>query len=284
MTALPGALRDVELETSRKRFGVGAVLPARRWEYAAAYRRETRDGQQRSAGTFFFNAAELIRPIDYTTDEIDLSASYTAPKLTARLAYHASLFKNGNEALRWDNPFSALVAGADVGELATAPDNQFHQLRASLGYQFTRATRASAEVALGRLTQDEDFLAPTTNPNLVVPALARSSLDGRVDSLIAQARLTSELSERLGITASYRYEDRDNETPRLTLPWVTTDLFVNAPRTSRPYSFKRDTAKVAADYRFAPRVKGSLGLDYDTFERSHQERADTDETTLWGGS
>lgn len=282
MTALPGALRDVELETSRKRIGLGAVLPARRWEYAAAYRHETREGRQRLAGSFFFNAAELIQPIDYTTDEIDLSASFTAPRLQARIAYHASLFKNGNESLTWANPFTPIVAGADAGQLAAAPDNQFHQLRAALGYQVTKATRASAELALGRLTQDEDFLSPTLNPNLVVPALPRSSLDGRVDTLIGQVKLVSELSERLGVSAAYRYEDRDNETQPLTLPWVTTDAFVNAPRTTRPYSFTRGTTKLAADYRFAPRVKGSVGLDHDTHERTLQEVAETRETTLWG--
>lgn len=281
MTALPGALRDVELETSRTRIGVGAVLPARRFEYAASYRHETKEGRSRLAGTFFFNAAELIAPIDYTTDEIDLSASYTAPKLKARLAYHASLFKNGHESLTWVNPFTPVFAGTDEGQLAAAPDNQFHQLSAALGYQFTPATRASAELALGRLTQDEDFLSPTLNPGLIVPALPRRSLDGQVETLIGQAKLVSELNERLGVSASYRYEDRDNETPQAAYPWVTTDAFVNPARTNRPYSFTRGTAKLAADYRFAPRVTGSLGLDYDTHERTLQEREETDETTLW---
>lgn len=284
MTALPEALREVDLETSRKRFGVGAVLPARRWEYAAAYRHEIKEGQIRTAGSFLIHAAELVAPVDYSTDELDFSASYTAPKFSARLAYHASLFKNGTESLTWANPYTPLVPGADAGQLAAAPDNQFHQLRASLGYQLSPATRAVAEVALGRLTQDEDFVSPTSNPSLagLLPPPPRTSLDGRVDTLLAHSRITSQASERLGVSASYRYEDRDNETPVNAYPWVTTDVFVNpVARTNRPYSFTRGTAKLGADYRFAPRVKGSAGVEYDAYERKLAEREDTEETTLW---
>jgi len=40
-----------------------------------------------------------------------------------------------------------------MGQLALAPDSQFHQIAASAGYQFTDKTRGSADIAWGRMTR-----------------------------------------------------------------------------------------------------------------------------------
>ena len=61
-------------------------------------------------------------------------------------------------SLTWSNPFIPVVPGSDTGQLALPPDNQFHQLVATLGYEITPTIRFSGDIAFGRMTQDDVFL------------------------------------------------------------------------------------------------------------------------------
>jgi MtrB/PioB family decaheme-associated outer membrane protein len=284
MTSLAGSLHEADLETQRKRLGVGVSLtPAREWEYALKFRHETKQGTQRIAGAVFFNSAQLVQPVDYVTDQLDASASYAGRKLQAKFAYYASTFKNSHNALTWQNPFTppGFAPDATTGQLALPPDNQFHQILASAGYQFSDRTSAMADIALGRMTQDETFLAATLNSSLS-QTLPRNSLDGRVDTTNANLKIVSAVTDRLRLNAAYTYNDRDNKTPQAAYTWVTTDSFVNTPRTNLPYSFTQDTIKLSADYRATAHLKTSVGFDHDRRERTYQEADKTRENTFWG--
>ena len=80
MSALPGNLDDVDLDTKRKRLSVGAsFISDSNWEYAVKVRHETKEGTMRVGGAFFFNSAQLVMPVDYVTDQVDVSASYRPP-------------------------------------------------------------------------------------------------------------------------------------------------------------------------------------------------------------
>jgi len=281
---LSSTLQPVDLDTKRKRFGVGASwTPLRAWDYSLKFRHENREGTINTAGAFFVNAAQLIAPMDYDTDQIDASASYTNDKLQAKFAYYGSFFRNSDSSLTWQNPFTLpAFPGAVAGQLALPPDNQFHQLSASLGYQFTNRTRGTADIAFGRMTQDDSFLAPTLNTTLAAPAVPGASLDGRVDTLNANLKLNSAVTDKLRLNAAYIYNDRDNRTPQAARSWVTTDMFLAAPRTNLPYSFTQDKLKLSADYKAAPRMKASVGYDYDSVKRTFQEIEKTHEGTTWG--
>jgi MtrB/PioB family decaheme-associated outer membrane protein len=281
---LAGTLQSVDLETKRKKLGIGASwTPPGAWKYAVSYRHQTRDGTKGTAGSFFVNAAQLVAPVDYETDQIDASASYTGAKLQAKIAYYGSTFRNSDASLTWQNPYTMLAfPGAVAGQLALPPDNQFHQLSASLGYQFTDRTRASADIAYGRMTQNDTFLAQTLNTTLAVPAMTRSSLDGRANVLNAKLELNSAVTDQLRLKAAYTRNDRDNRTQQAATAWVTTDMFLAAPRTNLPYSFTQDKLKLRADYKATPRTKASVGYDYDSIQRTFQEVDRTRENTFWG--
>jgi len=283
MTDLANSLQPVDLETKRKRLGLGVSLASvRDWEFAVNVRHETKEGTQRIAGTFFFNAAQLVQPVDYETNQVDVSASYLGSKWQARLAYYGSTFSNNNTSLTWDNPYTSTPGVDDRGQLALAPDNEFHQVLASAGYSFSDKTRASADIALGRMTQNQAFLAPTLNTGLVVPALPQSSLDGSVDTLNANLKVVSALTDKWRLNAAFIYDDRNNKTPQAAYPWVTTDQILNPARTNLPYSFTKSTAKLSADYRATARTRAAAGYDYETMERTYQEVAKTTENTIWG--
>ena len=287
MPSLAGALQQVDLGTERKRLGVGASwIPTTDWEYAFNFRRETRDGTKRTAGAFFVNSAQLVEPVDNITDQLDASASYTGTRLQAKLAYYGSRFSNNNRSLTWQDPYTP-VAGESAGQLALAPDNQFHQVQASMGYQLSDRTRASADIAWGRMTQNQNFLASTLTPPaaflpLVVPPLPGSSLDGRAATLDANLKLTSAVTQQLRLNAIYTYNDRDNQSPQASYPSVSTDMFLGIPRTNLPYSFTQDKLKLSADYRYSAQTRASVGFDHDRRKRILQEVDTTKEDTFWG--
>jgi len=287
MDALEASLREVDLETERKRFGIGGRLMqegknwGQRWEYKVSLRREDRDGARRTSGAFLFNSAQLVRPVDYETDEVDVSVAYNSRKFQAQLAYYGSFFYNDDKALVWDNPYTP-TNGGDSGQLALPPDNEFHQVMASAGYQFSDRTRATADIAVGRMEQDEDFLPATVNAALGPVPLPRASLDGEVDTLTANLRLSSALSDTLRLNASYSYNERDNDTPQADYTRVLTDSFVSATtRTNLPYSYTRDTFKLGADYRLPKGSRLRAGYEYDAYNRDFQEVDKTEENSLW---
>ena len=283
--SLPASLQAVDIGYKRKRLEAGGTLfSGENWTYSVSLRHDVRDGTQRTAGSFFSTTSHLVAPVDQVTDQLEVSASYASRLWQATLAYHGSVFRNGEPALTWANPFTPLVAGADRGQLALAPDNQFHQVVASAGYQVSSWIRASGELAIGRMTQDAGYLAATLNTTgLTVPALPALSLRGRADTLNGSVRITATPIEGLRLTASYARDERDNQTPSLSYPPVQTDMFLGpAPRANQIFSFSQDRFKLGAEYRGPGSLKTSVGVDQDNRERSSQDVATTRETTLWG--
>jgi len=277
---LAGTLQQVDLGTERKRLGVGGAWTAvRDWEYAVNFRHETKDGTRRTSGAFFVNSAQLVEPVDYVTDQVDASASYSGSRFQAKLAYYGSTFRNGNDSLTWQNPFTFLPAfpGAGAGQLALPPDNQFHQVLASAGYQISDRTRASADIAFGRMTQNDSFLPYGT----AVPGPG-GSLNGRVATLDANLKLTSAVTNKLRLNAVYAHNDRDNQTPQALYAMVSTDMFPGAPRTNLPYSFTLDKLKLSADYRVSASTKTFVGIDSESRKRTFQEVDKSHEDTIWG--
>ena len=281
---LAGTLQPVDLETKRQELGAGASwTPVRAWMYAVDFSHRTRDGTKGAAGTYFVNASQLVAPVDDVTDQVNASATYTGAKLQARFAYGGSWFRNNDASLTWQNPFTVpAFPGAVAGQLALPADNEFHQVSASAGYQFTDRTRATAEIAYGRMEQDDTFLAPTLDTTLAAPPLPRLSLDGRVNVFNGNVQLHTAITDRLRLKAVYSRSERDNDTPQAEYAWVTTDMFLATPRTNLPYSFTQDRVKLRADYQAPAHIKASLGLDHDSDTRTFQEAHRTREDTIWG--
>ena len=226
----------------------------------------------------------MVQPVDYVTDDVDVSVSYNAKKWQANLAYYGSIFSNNNTQLSWLNAYTPIVADADSAQLALPPDNLFHQFVLSAGYQLGDSSHLSGDIAVGRMEQNESFLAATQNGSILatLPSLPADSANAEVNTLDAKIKYMSMLTDKLRLNASYAYNDRDNKTPQLSYDWVTTDTFAATPRTNLPYSFTRSLAKVSADYKVAKSTKLGLGYDMDTQQRTLQEVDKTKENTLWG--
>lgn len=303
MTRLLPSLHEVELGQERRRVGVGIdkILPGR-WELSAGFRNEDRDGLK-SIGAVIGNsggnprAVLLPEPIDYQTREFDAAARYNGRKTQFELRYYLSLFDNANDALTWQNPFAAIAGWAPSagfptgqGSLGLAPDNRFHQVSALGGYNLSERTRISADVALGRMTQDQAFLPYTVNPTLaasIVQPLPRASLDGRIDTTVVNLRLVSRPSADLHWSASYRYDDRDNRTPRDEYVYIGGDSQTQAAsstsnrrRFNHPYSFREQRLRFDAGYRLGAQTRLSASAERRETDRTYSERERAEEDTF----
>jgi MtrB/PioB family decaheme-associated outer membrane protein len=279
---LATTLQPVDIGYKRSRLDLGGAWTGTPgWDFRANARRTTRDGTQRLGGSFYANASQLVAPLDQTTDDLEAAASYFSRDVQASLSYLASSFNNNQSSLTWKNPFSA-VSGGDTGQMALAPDNQFHQLQGTLGWQIGPQTRASADLGVGRMTQDAAFLAPTVNPALAVPGLPAASLDGRANTLNAAVRLTTAATDALRLNFALTRDERTNDTASLSYPSVSTDMFIGNPRANQPYGFTQNKAKASLDLRGPAGWKFAGGILYDAIERTQQEVAKTKETSIFG--
>lgn len=283
---LVATLRPVNVGFDRKRLdGEASLVINSAWSTRLDARHEVRDGTRRAAGSFFSTASQLAAPVDDVTDQIEAAVSYAGRRLQGTLSYLGSLFSNDTKSLTWGNPFTPLVPGADAGQLALAPDNEFHQVMATLAYEFMPQLMASGEIAVGRMTQNDSFLPATINPDLepTVPALPATSLDGEVDTFNASVRVTATPTDQLRLNASYARDEHDNQTDSLLYPAVSTDMFLDpTPNANQPFSFTLNRYKFDASYRGPLGLIFSAGLDQDNVSRTRQEVSTTRDRSLWG--
>ncbi|HUP07548.1 MAG TPA: MtrB/PioB family decaheme-associated outer membrane protein [Caldimonas sp.] len=278
---------DIGYKYKRLQLG-GTIIGGRDWNGYLDYRHDERDGTKVTSGSFFSTAAQFAAPVNEKTDQGELGVAYSTRRAQATVSYTFSTFHNDNSSVTWSNPFLPVVAGANTGQLALAPDNQFQQLRGTAGYDITPTIRLSAEGAYGRLTQDDSFLPATLNASLApsVPALPSSNLGGRVDTYNGNVRLTAAPMAGLRLTGLYEYDRRDNKTPVRTWPIVTTDMFVQpGTRTNTPFGYTIDRGKVLGDYAAASlpwHLRFSGAAEYEHRSRSYQEVVTTHEWTVWG--
>jgi MtrB/PioB family decaheme-associated outer membrane protein len=186
-------------------------------------------------------------------------------------------------SLTWDNPFT-VSPGAEQGRLALEPDNDFQQFSLSGIYRAaTLNTVVAFSTAFGRGEQNMPFLPYTINTALPVLALPSASLDGQVDTGNYALTITSRPIKRMSVKLSYRYDERDNQTPVSMWSRVITDTFPDSSlEANRPYSFERGRLNLSGSYKLFDSVTVSGGYDRNEFDRDYQEVANQTEETGWG--
>lgn len=297
--ALDATLQGLNVQHRRRdlRSGFDLVLPGA-WELSADYEYETKDGRKVTAaliGNTGGNPRAVLvpEPVDYRTNELDLALRYGGERGQLELAYQLSHFKSVDDALTWDIPWSGnggwspvvTFANGAQGRKATPPDNQFQQVSLSGGYNLPLNTRITSSAALGWMRQSESFLPYTVNPDLSVTApLPRSDLDGKIDTTALSLNVASRPLPKLRINAGYRYDDRDNNTPRelyFVVPGDSldqdTDPVSGRARLNHPYSYQLKEAKLEVGYEILKRTEFWIGYEYEEIERTFSEVDETQE-------
>jgi len=289
MTALSSSLSQQNTESDRQIIEFGAkYLPTSRFGMFAEFRQQQKDGVDIFGGSTFTQASQLLRPLDYQTDEIDAGVRYATERGQLTLAYYGSFFENDATGLIWDNPFAfdpaTSLPGEDRGRHAQEPDNDFQQVTFSGSYRATTLNSVVAfSAALGRGEQDHSLLPYTINPNIVVTPLPRSTLDAEVDTTNLALTITSRPFSKARVKLAIRHDERDNKTPQSQWSRVITDTFSSGEtELNIPYSFERSRLNLSADYRLFDTVRLSAGYDRTQLDRDFQEVAEQTEDAGWG--
>ena len=203
-----------------------------------------RDGEMPWAASFAFNNANLLpAPIDHRNNELKLNTEWVNAKGMFRVDYWGSFFDNAIQTLTWDNPIRAtdfnngLVPpngpydpsaytngnGAAFGQMALWPSNTLNSAGATGMLKLLPQTTVNGNVTLTYMRQNESLLPWTLNTSInndlvfnAFPSLRqlpRASAEASVNALNAQFTANSRATSFLTLTARYRYNDHDNNTP-----------------------------------------------------------------------
>ena len=283
-SALASSLVPIDIENERKVLEFGAdYSPSKRLGFFADYRRQTREGVDVTAGTFYTQSSLLPRPVDYETDEIDLGLLYRFDDGHLKLAWYASTFDDANTALYWSNPFTSNL-GNDQAALAQPPDNSFQQAVLSGAWHWpAHNTSVTFSAARGLMEQNDQLLPYTSNSSVMSATLPRASLDGEVETSNLAVAIVSRPFKGARLKVSYRVDERDNQTPVEQWSRVITDTFNTLDLESNiPYSFERSRLSASAAYRVRNNIKVSAGYDRTDHDRDFQEVASQSEDSGWG--
>lgn len=272
-----GAGSNVNLDLKRQAFSLsGLHWLSPNWTVEASFKTEDKDGSRLSGiGGYCSNAISpfctgasstvaalfmLPEPVKSTTQQFEGAIHYFDDKLSLTGGYYGSFYQNANSTVTLGGIGGVLGAGttqallaANLGlPVALPPDNQAHQFYLSGTYALQPTTRMNFKVAYTHATQNESF-----------GSLAAGSLDGAVDTTLAQAGLTMRPLKELTLNFSGRYEEKKDET-RLANYLVDS---VGTPFTNSRNNSSRVNGKAEALYQFTSDYRGLLAVDYASINR-----------------
>ena len=202
-------------------------------------------------------AAEFAaEPIDSNTRQMDAVLAYTGKTFQVQGGYYGSWYTNNNSMVDTN-----LTTGAAPYFLSLPLDNQAHQAYVNGGYNFTDATRGTFKVAYTRATQNEPIPVGT---GVLVSPTAPSNLDGRLDTTLLQAGVTSRASSQFSWLASLRSYESDEKTPQYLVVGPACPGCVH----TTPLTLKTVTGKLEGTYRLQQGVSLTGGLDHAKQDRN----------------
>lgn len=299
MTGLAANMKPYDIESLRTNMGLGFNKKlTKEWDVELNYKRDLKEGDKITAamiqvGTGGSRGAVLVpEPIDYTTDQYEALVRFTDKKLQLQFGYYASLFKNDNKSLTWDNLFTG--TGNATGRYGLPPDNEFHQVNASGSYVLTSDTRISGALSFGRMTQNDQFLPYSTGTGASGAVPTTGSLNGKVYATHANLKLTSKLAQKLTLLAGLRYDDRNNKTPQAWYGYYTGDRAAQGPATLDPnsttatanlrYNLPLDITKQVyyadLDYHMSSATTLKFGYDFHKVDHNYEPTTGDKEHTV----
>src|SRR5262245_13760943 len=305
MTLFGTSLRDQSSRFRRRTVGGGfsVVLPES-LDFDAGYDRQRKKGRYFENGTMGLTGGNprsvaLNERFDYTTDLWETALRYAIEQLQLQVEYQGSHFEDHADSVTFVNPYTANSAwnpnagfpqagvpcfdvptpGCGLGRKAQPPDNWFNQIIGSGGYSLPFwNTRVTGNAAFGWMKQDDSFLPYTVNDALVVTApVPRSDLDGEIHTTLLNFRVDSRPLPDARLDLNYRYDDRDNDTPRDIYIYIRNDsedqgtISSGQARIPRPYSFRPHELDFDATYTVVERTDLTLGYEWEQWHRSMQE-------------
>lgn len=337
--------RETTLSVDRKKVGIRLDAPVSDGLAGFfSYTNERREGARPFGGGFMFDfirrsqanptgnnvfgaVTETVEPIDYTTHEFLAGMRYVGEKDRLNLTLSGSLFRNDIDSLTWENPFSINFGTAgtvnstswEKGRFALSPDNEAYNIKADYARMLPMQGQFTATVAMGRMTQDDDLIAPTINDGLnaggaatsyaaaiagynTTGVLSQLTADAQIDTRLADFGLSLRPVDDLTVRAKFRYYDEDNRTrytaidpktgkvgyPALDygLPGVFGAAFGfytgtnNLHYQSIPTGYTKWNAGLGADYQLGRQTQIGVNYEREQMERPYREVENTAEDRI----
>jgi len=274
--------RSTSLEYLLRTARLGLILdPREDLEFETAYRAVARSGRKPFGlgfGSPGGNFANFAAPIDERTDEVTADLRFGRGPWNLEVGYLGSFFGNDLNQLTVDNPLrltDSATAGPARGRISLAPDNSLNNFHATGAYELPLdfPARVATTFSYGLRRQDQDFLPHTINsllagsPGLVLP---QDSLDGKVQTYLANVLMTARPLPELDLRARYRYYDFHNDTPVIAFPeHVVNDQTADDEIVRNvPNDYERQQASFDASYHFSRAITVRGGPFWDQWSRS----------------
>jgi MtrB/PioB family decaheme-associated outer membrane protein len=311
-----GAATGVTLSTQRKTGTVDyRYTPDSNWEFRVDYSNEHRTGTRPlnvnfgyafgAAAGFASNFIEAIQPIDDRTQNVNVSAQYVGTSLwgkrwVSNLIYSGSFFDNSLKSFDTQNPFCiTCLTGAGPGDrgpnllrMSLAPSNMANALTFNNSLDLPWQSRYTGTVQYNVMRQNDPFVNTATN-GLVPAPLPTLSANARMDTLLANNTITTQLTNDLKSTLRYRYYDVDNRTPEnLYTNYVSSDTSIAAgPRRNLAIAYTKQNASEELSWRATRWLNVGGFYGWEQYDRTRRDANVTNEHTgklfadaeIWGG-
>jgi MtrB/PioB family decaheme-associated outer membrane protein len=294
----------VDVKVQRERTDIVVDLaPNQPFSAKMSYRREQRHGSGGLSSNYISYEIETPSVTEYLTQDVGINAAVDKPWGSVRGGLHYNWFVDQVPSLVFDNPFRVTdalavtvgtgaaatgVGGPATGRMINPPDNSAYLGAFGTTLKLPEHTRITADVNLGRLSQNAQFFPYATNTAIVTPVLAAQtsslpaqSLNGKIDTTSIVLALTSRPAEPLHLALRFRRYDLDNQTPRIAFPgYVSWDrTWSDGARINVPYGYTNTRLDASADYDVGRLVTLEGAYRRTTIDRTFRETEQTAENT-----
>ena len=210
---LPG-FHSVYLATKRTKFDVGLKVDVNaNLDIPVSYSYEHKSGLK-ALGAVSSQVSEasviLPIPIDFDTSQANAAVNYRYKQLLMSAAYYGSFFSDNVKSYTYQDTADPTKSAT----LATAPSNQFNQFTFSAAEKFKHNMKLALTGSLGRNTQNDAFLGPSTAQNGQLQfGIPMPSLQGLLITSMVNVKFTAKPTPKWNLVAAYKYANRDNQTP-----------------------------------------------------------------------
>ena len=297
------------------------VTPGANWDGKIEYSHMSREGTQPQGSVTYQTTSpppvgpkastttryfvELPKPVKDTTQDAKASIEYAGDswwgqKFNVSAVYGASIYRNSYSQYNWQNPWQT---GKDTAFfpfhefMSLPPDNMMQNVGLTTGIDLPLRSRYMGTVNYTIMRQNDDFGPYTVNPLALaiqqpIATLPASSADAKINTLLSNNVIYTQITSDLKSTLKYRYYDIDNQTPELLWNnWIVgdtgasptasgttnpaTSFALGAPRRNLAQAYTKQNAN--ADLNWRPTRDLNLGVAYE-FERYDRSRRDVNVT------
>ena len=262
-----GAYNGMDIYNTRKNssFNAGMAIDSR-WTVSFDYNHLDQSGaklQTFGSAKIYGATNELVSmlpaPTNYKTDTFNLALNWVGEKGYMTTSYYGSMFRDGYDRLTYET-----WGGANVMQnIPTVPGNDFHQVNFTGGYNIAPKTKVVTNLSYGRNFQNNAFVV---DPAMMLTAMPVTSLGGQIINTHADVKVTDQSVKNLVLSASAKFDERNNQTPSNTYNFAAIDgTATKYPNT--PISYDKAQYQLAGDYRVKQDHHLNLSLEHDTVGR-----------------